>query len=569
MRSVEDIKDLLNELEFHVADDLEDQDLDFKEWNSQSVQSAYNTLIDMAICMANGGGGTVVFGIRDRGVGRENAIIGVPPEIDINRLKREVYEHTDPRITPVFEEINVVEGTGRILVMQIYPGMPPYTDTSGRGRVRVGKDCQPLTGTMRRRIMVETGTTDFSATITNIHHYQGSSNAALEYIREAARREQAPEELLKANDHDFLLSLGIIQQDKLTRAGLMLVGKEAAIRAEVPGYVWTYLKMKNDTEYIDRLDGHDAIPIALYRIMDRIMADNPITTMQYGMFHFEYRTYPEIALRETLMNAFCHADYRIGGPIIIKHYPNRIEISNPGGFIGGITPENILHHQPMARNPHLVEVLTRLRLVNRSSLGISRIYRAMIMEGKQPPIIQEDGDAVKVTLLAGKFTASFRAFVAEEENSGHSLEVDHLLILQYLMRHAEIDTATAARICQRNEEESREILSNMEIDRGYLERGGVGKGTYWHLSRSVHTRLMVPGNFDVQGRIDWDAAKTRVLSVLMQRSSKREAGLSNADIRQITAFNRDQVIRLMKELRDENPRVHLSKRGRYSSYYYK
>ena len=146
--------------------------------------------------------------------------------------------------------------------------------------------------------------------------------------------------------------------------------------------------MKNDTEYIDRLDGHDAIPIALYRIMDRIMADNPITTMQYGMFHFEYRTYPEIALRETLMNAFCHADYRIGGPIIIKHYPNRIEISNPGGFIGGITPENILHHQPMARNPHLVEVLTRLRLVNRSSLGISRIYRAMIMEGKRPPLFR-------------------------------------------------------------------------------------------------------------------------------------------------------------------------------------
>ena len=60
----------------------------------------------------------------------------------------------------------------------------------------------------------------------------------------------------------------------------MLVGKEAAIRAEVPGYVWTYLKMKNNTEYIDRLDGHDAIPIALYRIMDRSW---PISDNYYAM----------------------------------------------------------------------------------------------------------------------------------------------------------------------------------------------------------------------------------------------------------------------------------------------
>ncbi len=48
--------------------------------------------------------------------------------------------------------------------MQIYPGLPPYTDTQGRGKIRIGKDCQPLTGTLRRRVMVETGETDFTAT---------------------------------------------------------------------------------------------------------------------------------------------------------------------------------------------------------------------------------------------------------------------------------------------------------------------------------------------------------------------------------------------------------------------
>ena len=40
-------------------------------------------------------------------------------------------ERTDPHITPTFDWIEVPEGHGRILVMNIYPGMPPYTETNG------------------------------------------------------------------------------------------------------------------------------------------------------------------------------------------------------------------------------------------------------------------------------------------------------------------------------------------------------------------------------------------------------------------------------------------------------
>jgi len=306
--------------------------------------------------------------------------------------------------------------------------------------------------------------------------------------------------------------------------------------------------------------------VAIAKIMDRIMANNPITTIEYGMFHFEYRTYPELAIREALMNAFCHADYRIPGPIIVKHYTDRLEISNPGGFIGGISPNNILHHQPVSRNPHLVEVLTRLRLVNRSNLGIPRIYRAMMMEGKQPPLIDEQGESVKITLLASKFTAPFRAFVAEEEQAGKDISIDHMLILQYLIQHTEIDTSTAARICQRKEEDTRRILSAMESERDYLERGGTGRGTYWVISRKLYSRLMTPGDFDVRQRTDWDASKTRVLSILRQRAKRGEKGLSNSEIRQITMLSRYQVIRLMHELQKENPQITLERKGRYSTY---
>ena len=62
--------------------------------------------------------------------------------------------------------------------------------------------------------------------------------------------------------------------------------------------------------------------------------------------------------------------------------------------------------------------------------------------------------------------------------------------------------------------------------------------------------------------IDWEAAKTRVLSVLKQREERGEPGLGNAKIRQITNFDRNQVVRLMIGLRPENPGIQPPGRSR-------
>ncbi len=91
MKSIKEIEELLPQLDTLTADDLEAQDLDFKEWGLSSRQHAVDLVIRMTICMANGGGGTVVFGVADKVIGQAKAILGVPPEIDINQLKLAVY----------------------------------------------------------------------------------------------------------------------------------------------------------------------------------------------------------------------------------------------------------------------------------------------------------------------------------------------------------------------------------------------------------------------------------------------------------------------------------------------
>jgi len=581
-RTKTEVNSLLDRLDERPAHDLESQNLDFKEWNPCSLNQSVRSTVTSAVCMANGGGGTVVFGVADKVVGRECAIIGVPPEVSVNRLKLAVHDGTDPKLTPVFEELMVPEGTGRLILMHVHPGIPPYTDTAGRGTVRVGTDCKPLTGTMRRKLLEESGENDYTAVTIDAPLPGLISPAAMETLREAAKLDRAPADLLRLGDTDLLRAIGVIHDGRPTRAAVLLAGSSDAVRDHVPSFLWTHLRMLSDTEYSDRADGQHAIPVALSRLLDRIMANNPIETVRRGVYHHEYRTYPKTALREALLNALCHGDFRVAGPRIVKQYADRIEISNPGGLIGDITPDNILHHAPAARNPCLVQALVRLRLVNRSNLGMERMYSALLIEGKPPPEIEEVGGSVRLTFRASSVSPRFRGFVGEEARKEIVLGADQLLLLRHMVRHGEIDDPTASRLCQRRESAVAAVLARMESELRYVEHRGSGSGAYWTLSPEAHARL-APANdfregpkviFRADGTVThrdphgaWDGLKARVIRVIRRCAETGADPLVNADVRRITGLDRHQVRRMIHELRDEGL-VAIEGHGRAARYLY-
>jgi ATP-dependent DNA helicase RecG len=382
--------------------------------------------------------------------------------------------------------------------MQVHGGLPPYTTTAGGGTVRRGKDCVPLTGDLRDRLMVERGESDITAVPLPGPVEPLAVGSALERLRDLARQEQAPADLLRKTDLDLLAALDVLRDGRLTKAGLLIAGNADAIVRHLPNYSWTHERMKSATVYVDRTDGRDtrelALPLALQALESRINADNPITTVEHGLYHLEFRAYPTVALREALLNALCHLDLRLASPVLVKQHARKLEISNPGGLVGGITPANILHHPPLARNPLLVHALSKLRLVNRSNLGIGRMFESMLVEGKEPPVIVDEDSAVRVVFKRQETSASFRAFIADEGKAGRVLDVDHLLVLSYLLGHAEVDTATAAELCQRREAEMRDILDEMVQVYDYLERGGAGRGTWWRLKPPLHRRLEGAGH---------------------------------------------------------------------------
>jgi Putative ATP-dependent DNA helicase recG C-terminal len=101
---------------------------------------------------------------------------------------------------------------------------------------------------------------------------------------------------------------------------------------------------------------------------------NPFRTLKTGLFHTDIPAFPEAAFREAILNAVIHRDYLEPGSVYVRHTEREMVISSPGGFIGGITPDNILHAEPRARNRLLAEVFQKIGLVERAGIGRRRIF---------------------------------------------------------------------------------------------------------------------------------------------------------------------------------------------------
>ena len=143
MKSTIEIMEIIQQLDHHIADDFEAQDLDFKQWNDRCREENVKKMIKYAVCMANGGGGSVVFGVADKIQGMDYVLKGVPFDVDIHELQERIYEQTNPHLTPSFDELFYNNHTIRLLIMTVIPEISTYTTIDGTATIRQGKECLP------------------------------------------------------------------------------------------------------------------------------------------------------------------------------------------------------------------------------------------------------------------------------------------------------------------------------------------------------------------------------------------------------------------------------------------
>ncbi|TSA51162.1 hypothetical protein D4R47_00985, partial [archaeon] len=385
--SRDDILKLLDLLNEHVADDLESDVLEFKPW--EEVKKNMIVAVEYAVCFANAHGGLIVFGVKDRTRGREEAITGCE-RYDLDKWRRGIYQSTNPSLTIDIEELCVPEG---ILLLVRVPKAPPGEacgTTKGLFKVRVGKNCMPMGPEEYQRRQVAAGSLDWSAQFAEGLDLSDLDRTEIDRIRKLIQANKPESELGHLDDEGLVGALGIVKNERVTNAGALCAASEKALQTNFPQHEVIYLYQETDTEIKARLNLKRPIFAILAQLTEIINARNPIQTLKQGLFHVQIPSYPEVVFREAILNALCHRNYLQIPSVYVRHTPREMVVSNPGGFPEGITPENILTAEPKQRNRLLAEIFEKVGLVDRAGTGRRRIFIPSLSFGKKPPLYEAD-----------------------------------------------------------------------------------------------------------------------------------------------------------------------------------
>ncbi|MDH5186216.1 MAG: hypothetical protein OEW70_04025 [candidate division WOR-3 bacterium] len=352
--------------------------------------------------------------------------------------------------------------------------------------------------------------------------------------------------LLTLPEQEMLRALGILKQKqdsiRISIAGLILLGKETILHSILPSAEVDYLHFRNETEYDKRIDCAKPFFSLLETITKAIQEYNKTITLKIGLFDYEIPDFPVEVYQEALLNGLIHRDYSLLSPIYVRHYFDRLEISTPGAFLSGVTSENILSHEPMARNPLLNSILHQIGLVEKAGIGVKRMFTTLLGLGKEPPHFETKEQFVRVVIRDGNVDKPFATFIAQCSKEGKELGLTELLVLSYLKRNRELDIKTAEQLLQRPEYKVKEVLNSM-IEWGILEPFGQTRGMIYRLSKEIYTQLRKSVEYRLHRRAEVAYAENLIMDFL-----KENGYITNEICRTLLRINRGQARYLLSRL---------------------
>jgi len=551
MRTRDEIRSLLKRLDSESADALEAEDLEFKPWESDP-KWLHKMLRENVVCLANARGGMIVLGVRDGMRTRQEAIQGAG-RYDLMGLRRAVYDGTDPHILVEIEEL--IEPEGTLLLVHVPKGMPPHTTSDGVAKIRIGKECKPLTGRTFAQLMASGGQRDPTAEVIEGTTEKDLDPQEMAYLRKIIIKEARNAELADLEDRQLAEALGLIRNSAVTFAGLLLAGRTEPLAHYISQHEITFLRYKTATRYDQRKDLRGSLLSVLREMEQLVSVNNRIKTLQEeGFRQLEFPDLSWEVAREAVLNAVTHRDYFLRQGIQIALFRDRMEIISPGGFIGNITPDNILRHPPSHRNELLARIFQTIGLVNRVGLGVDRTYEGLLRLVKDRPRYSADEAHVKL-MIPLETEDSFALFVAGEERRGKHLDLDDLIILRSFSKTSNLDRWSAAQVLQLPEEEAAAKLIQLR-EAGYIVVRGRGRGASYDLRRDLADRIRGRATVDSDIPLEKESVKLRILTLLRARGR-----LTNSEIRRFSGFSRVQVYNLVKDLESEG-KVRFAGKGR-------
>lgn len=141
------------------------------------------------------------------------------------------------------------------------------------------------------------------------------------------------------------------------------------------------------------------------------------------------RDYPEVAIREALLNMLVHRDYGFSASALISIYSDRMEFVSVGGLLPGIDLEDVMVGLSVCRNQDLANVFYRLELIEVYGTGMRKIMKAYENTGKKP-IVETTHNTFKVTLWNINY--------GEERQKPNFVDSDQEWIIDFVKKNGKI-----------------------------------------------------------------------------------------------------------------------------------
>lgn len=510
-----------------VAD--EDEHLEFKEAKNRFD---FEELVRYCAALANEGGGKIILGITDT---KPRKVVGTRAFGDLERTKAGLIERLHLRI-----DVDAVRHPdGRVLVFTAPPrpiGMP--IQYRGAYWMRGGEDLIPMTPDVLKRIFAE-AEPDFSAEVCLKASIEDLDANAIQRLREMWHRRSGNDALKLLSDGQLLYDAELLMDEAITYAALILLGTRQGLgkylgQAEV---VYEYRSNEASITYQQRKEYRQGFFLFHDDLWNTINLRNDLHHYQEGLFVWDIPTFNEAVIREAILNAVSHRDYRLAGSVFVRQYPTKLEVVSPGGFPPGITPENILWRQS-PRNRRISEVFAKCGLVERSGQGANRMFEECIKESKPSPDFSGTDDyQVSLTLRGEVRDPQFLRFLeAIGKETLASFTTSDLLVLDLLNREQSVPP---------NLHERLQILR----DFGVIESVGRGKGAKYLLSQRFYHFVGKKGVYTRKRGLDRETNKALLFKHIRDN---RTAGSQLGELLDVLpSLSRNHVQGLLREMKRE------------------
>jgi len=284
--------------------------------------------------------------------------------------------------------------------------------------------------------------------------------------------------------------------------------------------------------------------------------------MEYGLFRIPVPEFSHRAFREGLINAFAHRDYSRLGSVRVQISNEGLTISNPGGFIDGITLDNLLDAEPRGRNPSLSDALKRIGLAERTGRGIDRIFEGSISFGRPwPDYSASNSDNVILFIPRAKADLPFIKMISDEQSRrGSPLSINALLVLSAVKMERKADFNHLEELTHISKAKLSPIIEDL-IESGLVEEQASGRKKVFMLSRTVYLASGKIKEYVRQKGID----RIRYQEMIMKFAKERGGYITKQDVTELLHISDSQAYQLLRLLQKEG-HLELAFSGRYARY---